>query len=282
MSGKVTQPKKRFRHGWNPDPLDKRDLYFDQTAQGNRAVLAALTLPPVLTLVGNVHMPPVCDQSSLGSCTANGGECVYDWMHHTQTGKFFDPSRLFLYYNSRLIEGTVSEDSGATIRDMMKAIAKYGMVPEKTIPYDIKHFTKKPTPGQYKTALLHQSLKYARVENDAAKNGLLLIKAAVQAGHPVVFGSSIYDSFESPGPDSNGCIPYPNVKTESLLGGHCQTIVGWNDSAMGPNWPSPGGFIVRNSWGIGWADDGYELISYAYLTDKDIADDFWVLIKEEV
>jgi hypothetical protein len=42
----------------------------------------------------------------------------------------FTPSRLFIYYNERVIEGTVAHDAGAQIRDGIKAVAKLGAPPE--------------------------------------------------------------------------------------------------------------------------------------------------------
>ena len=60
---------------------------------------------------------------------------------------FADLSRIFIYYNERVIEHTVNEDSGAMIRDGIKTLAKQGVCTEKRWPYNIKVFTKKPTPA---------------------------------------------------------------------------------------------------------------------------------------
>ena len=49
----------------------------------------------------------------------------------------FVPSALFIYYNERVIERTVSTDSGAQIRDADKDVAKQGVCPEPDWPYDI-------------------------------------------------------------------------------------------------------------------------------------------------
>ena len=56
----------------------------------------------------------------------------------------FVPSRLFIYYNERVIEGTVDTDSGAQIRDGIKVVAKQGVPPETDWPYDIAKFADKP------------------------------------------------------------------------------------------------------------------------------------------
>jgi C1A family cysteine protease len=52
-------------------------------------------------------------------------------------------------------------------------------------------------------------------------------------------------------------------------GGHCVTIVGYNQK----------GFIIKNSWGSGWADGGYATISYnfhrLFATEGLILNDFY-------
>jgi C1A family cysteine protease len=98
------------------------------------------------------HMPEVYDQGHLGSCTANaiGGAYEYDQIKQKELEPF-TPSRLFIYYNERDVEGTVEEDSGAMIRDGMKVINKIGVVPEPMWPYDIEKFKEKPSEKCYST-----------------------------------------------------------------------------------------------------------------------------------
>ena len=54
---------------------------------------------------------------------------------------------------------------------------------------------------------------------------------------------------------------------ETLLGGHACYCLGYDDSKSS--------FIVRNSWGTGWGDKGHFYIPYQYLTNSNLADDFW-------
>ena len=56
--------------------------------------------------------PPVYDQGQLGSCTGNAIAGAVQFDREKQKLKpDFVPSRLFIYYGERVIEGTVDSDS---------------------------------------------------------------------------------------------------------------------------------------------------------------------------
>ena len=113
-------------------------------------------------------MPPVYDQGQLGSCTANAIGAAFEFDQVKEGYKDFMPSRLFIYYNERAMEGTIDTDSGAMIRDGMKSVAKVGVCAEDTWAYDISKFTEKPPTKAYTEAKKHQALLYKRVIPDAA------------------------------------------------------------------------------------------------------------------
>ncbi len=101
-------------YGWVPDLPDQRDYLYSAM----RAVPAVL--PPRVDLREKCSM--VEDQGDLGSCTANAlGGCVeFLEKKDVKKGKgvkFSDVSRLFIYYNERVLEHSVKSDSGAQIRD---------------------------------------------------------------------------------------------------------------------------------------------------------------------
>jgi C1A family cysteine protease len=106
------------RYGWTPDLPDARDFLF--TAP--ESVLSAL--PTQVDL--RSKCPPVYDQGQLGSCTANAIGAAFEFMQNKQSLTDFVPSRLFVYYNEREVEGTVSQDSGAMIRDGIKSVNQLG------------------------------------------------------------------------------------------------------------------------------------------------------------
>lgn len=243
-------------YGWLRDIPDHRDhLYAAPVAQ-----LAAL--PPSIDLRN--QCPPVYDQGQLGSCTGNGIAAVmqFERMKQKLTPDFI-PSRLFIYYNERVIEHTVNSDSGAMIRDGIKSVAVQGDCPETEWPYDITKFTNKPTSKCYQDALKYKAVQYQRLVQN-----LNQMKGCLASGYPFVFGFTVYESFESQQVAQTGIVPMPGT-SEQLMGGHCVVAVGYDDAQQR--------FIVRNSWGASWGIQGYCLMPYAYLTDPNLASDFWTI-----
>jgi C1A family cysteine protease len=243
-------------YGWIPDLPDARDHFYAVPSE----VMAAL--PPRADL--QPHCPPVYDQGQLGSCTANaiGAAIQFDRMKQHLTPDFV-PSRLFIYYNERVIEGTVSTDSGAMIRDGIKSVAKQGACPESDWPYDIAKFAVRPPRADYIEALHARAVRYQRLTHNAN-----LLKGCLASGYPFVFGFTVYDSFESAEVAHTGVVPMPQPG-EGVLGGHAVMAVGYDDATQR--------FTVRNSWGTGWGMAGYFTMPYAYVTDANLADDLWTI-----
>ena len=142
-------------YGWLPDLPDHRDLFFSAIAP-RRA-----TLPRKVDMRSKCS--PVEDQGRLGSCTANALVGALEFLELKDGAKFSDLSRLFVYYNERVIEGTVDQDSGAFIRDGIKSLGKQGVCTEPEWPYKISRFKRKPTQACYRSAKKHRILSYHRI-----------------------------------------------------------------------------------------------------------------------
>ena len=166
---------------------------------------------------------PIYDQGQLGSCTANAILGLFAFVCKKLFGNVFEGSRLMLYYNERDIEGTVSDDSGAFIRDGMTTLNKDGVCPETMWPYDVDKFADKPSDACYAEGKKHTATEYMRVEQDLAH-----LKACLAEGFPFTFGFTVYESFESSVVARTGIMPMPK-KGESILGGHAVTAVGYID-----------------------------------------------------
>ena len=77
----------------------------------------------------------------------------------------------------------------------------------------------------------------------------------------------VYESFESAAVAKSGIVPIPGHH-EKKVGGHCVVLVGYDDSKSM--------FIVRNSWGTSWGQEGYFMMPYVYMTNARLSSDFWM------
>ena len=247
------------RYGWVPDLPDARDFQFSAPD----AVMASL--PAKVDL--RSKCPPVYDQGQLGSCTANAIAGAYEFDQRQERQPDFMPSRLFIYFNERTMEGTVDIDAGAMLRDGIKSVAKLGVCTEKSWPYDIAAFTDRPGPACFREALKHQAIVYRSVPQQ-----LSMLQACLATGTPFVFGFSVYESFEGEAAARTGVVDMPAAK-EKQVGGHAVVAVGYDNAAQR--------FLMRNSWGRNWGQKGYFTMPYAYLTSPQLAMDFWAIYAVE-
>jgi C1A family cysteine protease len=232
------------------------------------AVEPAKALSATVSL--RTKMPPVYDQGQLGSCTANSVGAILEFNELKQKEPdAATPSRLFIYYNERAMEGTVSQDSGAEIRDGIKSVAQLGAPPETDWPYTISKFAKKPPAKAYKDALKHKAIRYARVAQSQ-----IALQSVLASGYPISFGFTVYESFESQPVAKSGIVPMP-TPNERTLGGHAVVAIGYKQ-IRGQLY-----FECRNSWGTGWGDRGYFWMPEAYITSANLASDFWVIEQVE-
>lgn len=247
---------KLSRYGWVRDLPDQRDLMYEAPT----AVAAAL--PAKVDLRSGFQAP--YDQGALGSCTANAIAGALQFLEQKEgEAQPVMPSRLFVYYNERALEGSVGSDSGAQIRDGIKVVVAEGYCPEAEWPYVVSEFAAKPPASCYRDALRERVSQYVRLSRD-----LTQFLACLASGFPFVFGFSVYASFESPEVRQTGVVDMPQA-LEQFVGGHAVVACGYDQSQQR--------FLVRNSWGSGWGQGGYFTMPYQYLLDPGLAADFWTL-----
>lgn len=256
---KIRKAVAKLRYGWIPDVPDQRDLLYGAVRP------PVVTLPPRADL--RATCPPVEDQGNLGSCTGNALAGAIEFLEKKDAVKFVDASRLFIYYNERAMEGTVKSDAGAMIRDGIKSLKKQGVCSEKKWPYVISKFAVKPPATCYKEALQRQITSYHRIVT------LDEMRSCLADGFPFVFGITVYEGFESSEVAHTGIVSMPQPN-ERALGGHAVLAVGYDDEQKR--------FIVRNSWGSSWGQQGYFTIPYEYLSNRNLADDFWTVRRGEM
>jgi hypothetical protein len=264
--GAIFNPSLFGKYRWLPDPPDSRDHIYQ---------LQPLSVAPARVDMRQ-YASAIEDQGQIGSCTGNSIAGLIELIDRKKSNKALDVSRLFIYYEERVLEGSVRYDAGAYIRDGIKVCYTKGAPLESLWPYIENKFATKPTAAAYTDALKRKVTGYQKCADFAA------VKNALAAGNPVVIGFSVYDSFEGAwgdiphGQAGSGMMPYPNKNTEQLLGGHAVAIVGYDDT-MPVAGKANGRFIVRNSWGTGWGDAGYFYMPYDVLKTPGMASDFWLI-----
>ena len=244
-------------YGWKRDKFDSRDRVM------RFGVTDLSSLPPKVDLRDKCS--PIEDQTSLGSCTANATAGALEYLENKEgTLSFENFSRLFIYFNTRVLEGSVCDDSGATLRNAVKAVVKSGACDELIWEYDPSRFTLRPSLSCYRNARTHRITEYHRLDNF---NDLLNCLAE---GYPFVFGFSVYDNFESEEVARTGVLDLPSP-TNVFQGGHAVCCVGYdmNEKTV----------LVRNSWGPNWGQGGYFTMPFAYISNPAYASDFWTLRK---
>jgi C1A family cysteine protease len=245
------------RYGWVRDIPDQRDFRYIPPPKLARA------LPPRVDMRAGFTAP--FNQGELGSCTANAIAGALQFDEEREGSKTpVMPSRLFIYYNERALEGTVDSDSGAQIRDGIKTVARRGFCSEAMWPYDIRRFTTKPTAQCYRAALKDRVSQYLRLDHSSA----LPLMTCLASGFPFVFGFSVYESFESPRVAQTGVVSLPRAG-ERVLGGHAVVACGYDQKTSR--------FTVRNSWGARWGMAGYFTMPFEYLTNANLSGDFWTI-----
>jgi C1A family cysteine protease len=251
------KPKKeeaQIKFGWKRDLPDHRDFKF--------RITAPVELPTLVDM--RDKCPPVYNQGNLGSCTANALGVAFQFEQMKQNKPNWIPSRLFIYYNERAMEGTINEDAGAMIRDGIKTMVSEGVCPEDNWKYIEHKFKQKPPQPCYDEALDNQVLEYQRI----TPHTIYEVKHCLTEGHPVVFGFMIYESMMTQDVARTGYVPVPRGN-ERPIGGHAVTAVGYDDSKEC--------LIVRNSWGDAWGIGGYFYLPYWYVTTPNAAADFWTI-----
>lgn len=251
--------------GWVKDSEDHRDFLFSAPPK--------IEIPNLIDLrhekgpSGSVAMPAVYNQGQLGSCTANALAALFQYQARMQGERMSVPSRLFIYFEERRIEGSIGTDSGAMLRDGMKVLNNVGAPPEVDWPYLAGRFAEQPPRKAYLDAAKHKSITYSRVTQNVQA-----IRTALANKFALVFGFAVYASFESDVVLRTGVVPMPDLDAEELLGYHAVLLCGADHIRKE--------FICRNSWSARWGDHGYFHMPYSYVTDRDLASDFWTLKKE--
>jgi C1A family cysteine protease len=258
-------PHPKYRGGWNPDCKDPRDRKLRLHRPGEIAdVETPSDLRPLLDAIWN--------QADEGSCTAHGSLKCARFSLNQEGEDFGMPSRNFTYGQSRLMEGNFNQDSGATVRDALKSIAKFGVPPESMFSYGPSTLFALPTRDIFSAALIHPAIEYLSIDNSQAAEMI----GCLSAGFPFAFGMTLQESFMSDAVAASGFVPVPTAN-EGVAGGHCMTAVGYQPALLWPDGSTQRTVIVANSWDVTWGDKGYCYIPLSMFLDTTRTDDCWTI-----
>jgi C1A family cysteine protease/peptidoglycan hydrolase-like protein with peptidoglycan-binding domain len=248
-----------------------------QAGECNTTYATYLILPDSVDL--SIWCSEVEDQGVLDACTAHAGVALLEYFEKKSFGNALDASSRFLYKVTRNLmhrEG----DTGASVRETMKAMVLFGVPPEEYCPYDEAKFDDDPSAFCYAFAQNYQTITYFRLDGAGmpARELLAQIKTILVGGFPCMFGFTVYDSIHDK-TNPPGHIPYPTLD-DKQEGGHAAIAVGYNDYKQIKNATNPGAFLIKNSWGVDWGEGGYGWLPYDYVLNG-LARDWWSLIKSE-
>lgn len=228
-------------YNMRPSPPDVRDYLAKAEHYGAVPTQATVT-----------HIPSPRDQGQEGSCFGFCGTNAR-MVYLMAAGKSDVLSAAYLYYIARAAMGDTADDTGSDMRTGLDAAVKQGLAPESLMPYSAGAWRVAPSAAAVAAASQFAIAAYGRVTD------MQTIKAAIASDHPVLFGITVWQGFESAGAD--GIVPMWSVG-EQPLGGHAILCVGYKDD---PSVPGGGHFQLLNSWGPNAGDRGFYYIPYAYL-----------------
>ena len=238
------------------------------TADGDDPSFGSVTLPAWFSLGTTLSpFPAIFTQGDLGDTVAESISWAMQYVQQKQllaaksSAKAIVPSRLFLYYNARFLEGSVRQDAGATLSDGLRAAAQWGACPETGTPpgvwpYVVAKFAQSPPLACYAAAPAVSLLD--PISTAVVANNTTAIKTALFGGSPIIVGIPVYPSFLSTAVSSTGTVPMPGW-AETMVGGHSLVLVGYDDSTQR--------YTAANAWGTSWGVKGYCTLPYAYVTN---------------
>lgn len=262
--------RKSHYYGWNKPKGTTTAKSF-----GDSGEVVVTVIPDTIDL--RSKCPPIRNQGSQGSCTGFSSASAVTFQRMAQ-GELPNPpgdmqvaSPEYIYSLTRKTEGTFPSDVGASIADTVVTIEQEGSCAELYMVYDQNIYNQLPSALAIADGQKKKAIQYSVINN----NDLNLVDLALSNGYTVLIGITVYSSFEGPIPASNGIIPYPNMQTESVLGGHAIEIIG---KIPVPGIPNKRRYPFKNSWGPSWGDKGYGYLDEDYLKNPNLSSD-WHVIK---
>lgn len=243
LRNRLKRKPPHFKLGGNAHPgePDPRNFQFAETG------LMAGAAPPAYTIHEPLLMPVGLQQHS---------DCgLWSLASATYTATAWDCSERFSYYLSRVQANTFPADSGTYAYINMSIAANHGQAQRGTWSYE-GDINETPSVAAIADGLAHKVTYYACP-------ALAAILAAVSTDHPVIMHWAATTDFYWPTlcPDGSYEVITPTALS-ARIGGHA-TVIDAYDLMRHCLDGTTGAVRVRNSWGLGWGDQGKAWVSIA-------------------
>lgn len=225
---------KVFANGALPSPFDSRDWIVEQIYQNTRKTRSTSStnvLPQTLDLRSDLQK--IRDQGSQGTCAAQTAACMKEFQEKKDIGlnQHLSPQYIYNHRSNYPTEGMYG-------RDVMRILKDVGVCRETQFKYLSDQRLDEISEEVKTEAMRHVIQSYARVETiDGLKQSLMI-------NGPCYISFPCYNNKPKFWIQNEG---------DKLKGGHAVTVVGYDKE----------GFIIRNSWGDDWNDDGYTKYPYS-------------------
>ncbi len=156
-------------------------------------------------------------------------------------------------------------ENGSLISDALKLMSEQGVASMASFPYRENSCVAQPDARILQEAEDFRIKAFTRLWGSTSRNRHVSARRALAAGHPVVIGMFLPESFvDFDGSDffatederAGMQALYEGRRSPLILGGHAMTVVGYDDAREG------GSFEIVNSWGPDWGDGGFFWINY--------------------
>mmetsp|Transcript_54406 Transcript_54406/g.124025 ORF Transcript_54406/g.124025 Transcript_54406/m.124025 type:complete len:366 (+) Transcript_54406:335-1432(+) len=213
-------------------------------------------------------MTKVEDQSQSNSCAANAVAGAYEYLAKraamARGDSVGDISRLFIYYVGRKRDqlrwgentSIAPKDQGMTLASAIEAAQLKGACLADTWPFDLSNVNKKPSSDALDEAMRYKVGVARKISLDLDE-----MRETLAEGLPIIFGLKLTEAFFYPPKSGFISTPDPSDPQSASHGLHAMLMVGYSDREQA--------FIVRNSWGKGWGNNGYCYLPYDYGANKE-------------
>jgi C1A family cysteine protease len=257
--------------GWRPDLSDFRDWTIDDDRVSRCCARAGLrlhakTLPPRVNLRSGFTR--LAAASCLRDSSVHAVLALWEFHERQSTGTTTPRAARFLYKTARRLSGSPG-DGGVGLRDVWKALVRFGCPPEQFCPGDPAQFDAELDPFLYGFQREFRNLRWIRLDQPERPAATLpRVKQWLAAGYPSVFGFSVPTSLSR-----RAEIPY-RPTYDGIRGGVAVVALGYDDRRLGS---TKGALLIRTCWGADWGLHGYGWLPYAYVTNHATTA-HWVMI----